>query len=565
MRPITFFDIEIAANSEKILDIGAVKSDGAVFHSSSLQDFARFLNNDVFICGHNIIQHDLKYLQKPLSSYGINHLKAIDTLFLSPLLFPTKPYHNLLKDDKLQSDELNNPVNDSRKAKDLFIDEVSAFNNLPDNIKQVYYLLLNQQTEFSCFFEYLSYQCDVTLDLETLLNDSFHNSFCANAPLQEFITKHPIELTYCLALITSNNRYSITPPWVLMNYPVVETIMHLLRNSPCLSGCDYCDEALDINKGLKDYFGFDGYRTFAGVPLQEKAVNAAVNNKSLLAIFPTGGGKSLTFQIPALMSGKNTKGLTVVISPLQSLMKDQVDNLEKNGITDAVTINGMLDPIERGKSFQRVAEGLASLLYISPESLRSKSIERLLLGRNIVRFVIDEAHCFSSWGQDFRVDYLYIADFIKQLQINKNLQQPIPVSCFTATAKQKVVEDIVHYFKDKLSLHLEVFKANTARTNLHYKVYDSKDNKEKYNNVRNLIAAKNCPTIIYVSRTRKAYSLAKELCNDGFDARAYHAHDPAPLRVDPTTIDGRDRQSARYRAFRSARYCFVLRRILGTT
>ncbi|MBL4659897.1 MAG: DEAD/DEAH box helicase, partial [Alcanivoracaceae bacterium] len=143
--------------------------------------------------------------------------------------------------------------------------------------------------------------------------------------------------------------------------------MHLLRNNPCLAGCDYCDEALDINKGLKDYFGFDGYRTFAGVPLQENAVNAAVNNKSLLAIFPTGGGKSLTFQIPALMAGRNTKGLTVVISPLQSLMKDQVDNLEKNGITDAVTINGMLDPIERGKSFQRVAEGLASLLYISPE------------------------------------------------------------------------------------------------------------------------------------------------------------------------------------------------------
>jgi len=86
------------------------------------------------------------------------------------------------------------------------------------------------------------------------------------------------------------------------------------------------------------------------------------------------------------------------------------------------------------------------MLYISPESLRSKSIERLILGRNVVRFVIDEAHCFSSWGQDFRVDYLYIGDFIKSIQEKKNLTDGIPDSCFTATAKQKVIEDIRDYF-----------------------------------------------------------------------------------------------------------------------
>ncbi len=146
-------------------------------------------------------------------------------------------------------------------------------------------------------------------------------------------------------------------------------------------------------------------------------MKAAVDNKSLLAVFPTGGGKSITFQVPALMSGESSKGLTVIISPLQSLMKDQVDNLEKIGITEAVTINGLLDPIERAKSFERVEDGSASILYItSPEALRSRTIERLILGRKIARFVIDEAHCFSSWGQDFRIDYLYIGDFIKSIQ-----------------------------------------------------------------------------------------------------------------------------------------------------
>jgi ATP-dependent DNA helicase RecQ len=113
------------------------------------------------------------------------------------------------------------------------------------------------------------------------------------------------------------------------------------------------------------------------------------------------------------MSGENVRGLTIVISPLQSLMKDQVDNLEKAGITDAATINGLLDPIERANAFERVENGTASILYLSPESLRSKTIEHVLLKRHVVRFVIDEAHCFSAWGQDFRVDYLYIGEFIK--------------------------------------------------------------------------------------------------------------------------------------------------------
>lgn len=148
-------------------------------------------------------------------------------------------------------------------------------------------------------------------------------------------------------------------------------------------------------------------------------MEAAVKGKSILSVFPTGGGKSITFQVPALMCGEMVKGLTVVISPLQSLMKDQVDNLRKHNITDAVTINGLLDPVDRAKSFERIEDGSASILYISPESLRSRSIERLLLGRKIVRFVIDEAHCFSAWGQDFRVDYLYIGDFLKQLQKKK--------------------------------------------------------------------------------------------------------------------------------------------------
>jgi len=525
MNPIAFIDTEIEPKSQKILDIGSIKDDGSSFHKTSLTEFIHFLNGTQYICGHNIFNHDIKYIGNALENAGVNTANIIDTLFLSPLLFPTKPYHALLKDDKLQSEDINNPLNDSIKAKDLFYDEIAAFKQTDETLKQIFYLLLNDKKEFRSFFLFISYTSE-SYELEKLIRNRFKNEICENVDLLKIIIEHPIELAYCLSLTSSfilnKKTHSITPPWVLKNYPEVERIMFRLRNKPCITGCSYCSNALDIHKGLKRFFGFDSFRTYGGEPLQEKAVKAAVNNKSILAVFPTGGGKSITFQVPALISAESSKGLTVVISPLQSLMKDQVDNLEKAGITEAVTINGLLDPIERAKSFERVEDGSASILYISPESLRSRTIERLILGRKIVRFVIDEAHCFSSWGQDFRVDYLYIGDFIKSIQEKKNLEDVIPVSCFTATAKQKVIEDIHDYFKEKLSINLELFTSKASRTNLHYKVIEKGSKEEKYQTVRDLIEEKNCPTIIYVSRTKRAYSLAEQLTKDGYSAKPYH-------------------------------------------
>jgi ATP-dependent DNA helicase RecQ len=525
MNSIAYIDTEVDPKSRRILDIGCVKGDGSFFHKTSVPEFIQFLIGTQFICGHNIFNHDIKYIGKALNDARVNCANIIDTLFLSPLLFPTKPYHALLKDDKLQSEEMNNPLNDSIKAKDLLNDEIATFRQADESLKQIFYLLLNDKKEFQSFFRYIAYN-SATADIERLIRLKFQNEICEQVDLATIISEKPIELAYCLSLINSfvqNKKiHSITPPWVLKTYPEVERIMFRLRNKPCVSGCEYCNSVLDAHKGLKRFFGFDTYRSYGGEPLQEKAVKAAINNKSILAVFPTGGGKSITFQVPALMSGETSSALTIVISPLQSLMKDQVDNLEKIGITDAVTINGLLDPIERAKSFERVEDGSASILYISPESLRSKTIEKLVLGRKIARFVIDEAHCFSSWGQDFRVDYLYIGDFINSIQEKKNLEDSIPVSCFTATAKQKVIEDIRDYFREKLSLNLELFTSIASRTNLQYKVFEKADEEEKYQAARDLIEEKKCPTIIYVSRTRKAYTLAERLKEDGFTAKPYH-------------------------------------------
>ena len=523
MTNITFIDLEINPTNRQILDIGAIRHDGASFHCNSPKDLMQFIAQTEYIGGHNILNHDLQYISPLFAQVGYKHPKVIDTLYLSPLLFPARPYHHLLKDDKLQTESLSNPLNDSIKAQELFLSEVEAFNCLDKDLKDIYFALLYHTKEFGYFFDYITYNYEKQQeDLDAIINRRFDGDLCKYAPLTNYINQSPVELAYCLALINCKDRYSITPPWVLHSHPKVESIMYALRNTPCLTGCDFCNQVFDAHKGLKTFFGFDSYRTYNNQSLQEDAVKAALKGKSLLAIFPTGGGKSITFQVPALMSGELVKGLTVVISPLQSLMKDQVDNLRKYSITDAVTINGLLDPIERSESFERVENGTASILYISPESLRSKSIERLLLGRKIVRFVIDEAHCFSSWGQDFRVDYLYIGDYIRQLQLKKGLVQPIPVSCFTATAKQEVIEDISIYFKEKLNIQLELFRSNSYRTNLEYQVFQKSQQEEKYTCLREIIELKKCPTIIYVARTRTASTLAARLKQDGFSVRAFH-------------------------------------------
>lgn len=518
MKQIVFFDTEINPKTNEILDLGAVDNDGRQFHSANLSKFAEFIYDYEYIGGHNILVCDLKFLEGVIVNTEMT--RFIDTLCLSPLLFPSRPYHRLLKDDKLNTETLSNPLNDSVKSMELFCDEIEAFKSLDEELKEIYYSLLHKQREFSGFFEYMHYSADI--DVETAIHSYFRNRICFNKHLDFMIANHPTELAYCLAIISSDDKHSITPPWVLKNYPLVENYMRVLRNNPCTEGCEYCRNRLDVHIKLKEIFGYDEFRKYNGEPLQEKAADAAVHNKSLLAIFPTGGGKSITFQLPALMAGENARGLTVVISPLQSLMKDQVDNLAKMGIADAVTINGLLSPVERAEALERVQSGLATLLYISPESLRSKTIERLLLSRNVVRFVIDEAHCFSAWGQDFRVDYLYIGEFIKNLQQKKNISHQIPVSCFTATAKQKVISDICDYFKQKLDIDLEIYATTAARTNLRYEVIFKETDEEKYASLRSLIEQKDCPTIVYVSRTRRTFEIAAKLTEDGFTARPFN-------------------------------------------
>ncbi len=293
---IIFIDTEVNPQTKRVADYGAVREDGAVLHSHSKADFDAFVSKCDAVCGHNIINHDLKY-----TALRGNPI-IIDTLFLSPLLFPKRPYHHLVKDDKLQVDELNNPVNDSMKARDLLHDEVAAWHDLSSKRKEIFFQLLHGTQEFAGFFDYVKYDSSNQQSLFSrilrrqpdwgqLIIEEFEGKICSRADFDMLARQYPIELAYCLAVIGADDVFSITPAWVIHNYPQVVNVMNLLCNTSC-GECAYCRQRLNAHTGLKEFFGYDEFRTFDGVPMQQQAVESAIRGESLLTIFPTGGGKS---------------------------------------------------------------------------------------------------------------------------------------------------------------------------------------------------------------------------------------------------------------------------------
>ena len=174
MYSIAFIDTEVDPESKKILDIGGLRSDnGMQYHGASGGEFIEFLKGVRFVCGHNMLHHDAKYIGNALSKAGIAAWNYIDTLYMSPLLFPMKLYHALLKDDKLQSNEMNNPLNDSIKARDLFYDEVRAFQELDKDMKDIFCTLLSGRDEFQAFFRFIDYTLEQEVDKEALIRSRF--------------------------------------------------------------------------------------------------------------------------------------------------------------------------------------------------------------------------------------------------------------------------------------------------------------------------------------------------------------------------------------------------------
>jgi ATP-dependent DNA helicase RecQ len=279
---------------------------------------------------------------------------------------------------------------------------------------------------------------------------------------------------YVLAWLRVSGGNSVLPPWVRRQFPETTRLIRRLRETPCNeAACPYCPIHLDPCKELERCFGYAAFRPEPKNPdggsLQEDIVRAGYAGESLLAILPTGGGKSICYQLPALSRHWRNGSLSIIISPLQSLMKDQVDNLIKAGIYNSGTLNGMLTMPERRDVLDKVRLGDIGILLVSPEQFRNRAFVDAIRSRQIGAWIFDEAHCLSKWGNDFRPDYLYVSRFIRERHA-ASAGESAPVSCFTATAKREVVEDIRAHFQESLGLTLRILDGGHERENLHYEV-----------------------------------------------------------------------------------------------
>jgi ATP-dependent DNA helicase RecQ len=226
-------------------------------------------------------------------------------------------------------------------------------------------------------------------------------------------------LAYALAWLSVAGGNSVMPPWVRHQFPQAGMLIKRLRDTACADpACQWCREKHNARKELAHWFGFAEFRPEPadddGRPLQQSIVEAAMRGEHVLAILPTGTGKSLCYQIPALSRFDKTGALTVVISPLVALMSDQVAGLEARNIRSCAALNGLLSMPERADVLDRVRLGDIGILIVSPEQLRNRTLRKVLAQREIGAWVLDEAHCLSKWGQDFRPDYRYVSRFIRE-------------------------------------------------------------------------------------------------------------------------------------------------------
>jgi len=252
---------------------------------------------------------------------------------------------------------------------------------------------------------------------------------------------------------------------------------------------------------LKKYFGYTEFR-----PLQEEIIKEIVSRKDVFVLMPTGGGKSLCYQLPSIMQN----GLTVVVSPLISLMKDQVDSLRDNGIS-AAYINSSLNYEEISNVKNRLVDNKIRLLYVAPERLMMSQFLEFMKQLKIGLIAIDEAHCISEWGHDFRPEY-------RKLVILKDEFCKVPIAALTATATLMVQNDIVQLLKMG---EAEIFKASFNRPNLVYRVLHKGDT---YQRLKDYVTAHaNDSGIIYCQSRKTVDSLSDSLQHDGFRALPYHA------------------------------------------
>ena len=540
-------DLEVHPKNGRIQKFAAVNSEtgeSLVFGgkgrlADALEQLDRMADRVSCVAGHNLIDFDLPHLKAASPGLRLLGMPAIDTLMLSPLAFPKNPYHRLIKhyqDAGLVRGQVNDPELDARLALEVLRNEFDALKKSPPRLLSCWHWLVTRDGTgrgFDRFFESVrrSQRPDDDGALAAI-SARLDGKGCRNhcSAILEKPAAQGWPLAYALAWLSVCGGNSVIPPWVIHQFPETLRIIRKLRDTACADpDCQWCREYHDPVPELKRWFGFSSFRPEpkdrSGQSMQQTIVQYAMSHESVLGLLPTGTGKSLCYQIPALSRYDKTGALTVVISPLVALMADQVTGLEKRNIASCVTVNGTLSMPERNDALDRVRLGDASILIISPEQLRSTSVRRVLDQRDIGLWVMDEAHCLSKWGHDFRPDYRYVGRFIRE-QSARAGRGISPVMCLTATAKPDVVQDIREYFRKELDIGLRVMDGGSERTNLSFEVMPTTPD-SKFGHVHQVLEAELAAddrggAIVYCATRRGTEELTQYLQAKDIDARHFH-------------------------------------------
>ncbi|MEQ1781070.1 MAG: RecQ family ATP-dependent DNA helicase [Hyphomonadaceae bacterium] len=543
-------DLEVNPTTAKLFAFAAVRKDRdhALQYrngdlTAALDQLEKFVDGADFIVGHNLIRFDLPQLVAARPSLARLSASTIDTLWLNPLAFPKNPYHHLVKhyqDGRLQAGHVNDPELDARLVLEVLGNQLIAFAELgrrnPEALAAYHYLTTNAQGSdgFDAFFSSVRGAERPNIGgAETAFRSMLSGRVCSHSLDQTLDRLSSPELgwplAYALSWISVAGGDSVMPPWVRRQFREASLIVRHLRDTRCdHPHCAWCHEKNDPKRALKTWFGFDEFRPEPadehGRPLQERIVGQAMAGKSVLGILPTGTGKSICYQLPALARFEKTGALAVVISPLVALMADQVQGLTRQGISSCVTINGLLSMPERQAALEQVRMGEASMLLISPEQLRSVSVRSVISQREIGYWVLDEAHCISKWGHDFRPDYRYVSRFIREFSGD---EPPAPIICLTATAKPDVVRDIQNHFKERVGVDLLLLDGGAVRTNLSFEVLPTERNRKLADILdtieRSLPADGVSGAIVYCSSRKATERVAEFLRQQGLSAERFHA------------------------------------------
>lgn len=541
-------DLEVDPKTNWIQTFAAVRpglDEAFVYRRGNLADAFRgldeFAEGAEFLVGHNIIHFDARHLEAANANLKLLKKQTIDTLWLNPLAFPRNPYHHLVKhyqDGRLQVGHINDPELDAKLVLNVLENQIAALLELgreDTNILTAFHWLTTATTtEFgfdAVFSTVRASPRPEDAEAQGAIRTLLRKQACAHQI--EMVIREADRagwpLAFALSWISVAGGDSVMPPWVRHQFPETSALVRQLRDTACTDpNCGWCRVQNDPKGLLKKWFGFDAFRPEPkgndGRPLQEAIVATAMNSVPVLGILPTGTGKSVCYQLPALAQFHKTGALTVVISPLVALMADQVAGLKRQGISSCVAINGMLSLPERHEALDQVRLGDAAILLISPEQLRSPTVRSVLRQREVGYWVLDEAHCVSKWGHDFRPDYRYIARFIKEYSGDDSTA---PLICLTATAKPAVIRDITDHFRSRLGVSLELIDGGAVRTNLSFEVVPT--NKARKQGDIAAVLEYALPkegwsgAIVYCSTRSATESVSGFLKEKGFAAAHYHA------------------------------------------